>query len=220
MTEIEAALQRPKPSNIVDLFHLQAELNRLAGIDTYAIGRSDDVARKHAAIFDYSLALRSELGEALDCVFWKHWSAEAKAGRRWEIADAQNLVVEAIDCLFFTTALAQCAGMTDLEFSNVANEASLRRSRLRDKKLDGMRIVCRLEEIHKIISAHEVPAARVFDFLLSDLDLTIAEVIDLYYQKWVINIERLHRGGRKQIGDEHADEENRSVRIDADGAAT
>src|SRR5579862_6479184 len=67
-------------------------------------------------IRDYRLALISEVAELMDNCYWKHWSAEAKAGKRFELinpgaasgeGNAQNVVVELIDILFFAVSLIQ-----------------------------------------------------------------------------------------------------------------
>jgi hypothetical protein len=52
------------------------------------------------------------LEELRDCTYWKHWCAEAQAGRRYELYDLQNARVEVIDLLFFWLSLAQCVGLS------------------------------------------------------------------------------------------------------------
>ena len=55
--------------------------------------------------------MSNEVEELRDCTYWKHWCAEAKAGKRFLLHDLQNARVEVIDLLFFWISLAQCVGL-------------------------------------------------------------------------------------------------------------
>jgi dimeric dUTPase (all-alpha-NTP-PPase superfamily) len=94
-----------------ELFRLQGELNRRIGMDTAAMKRRFDPLLAGRWISDYLAAMSNELEELRDCTFWKHWCAEAKQGRRFELHDLQNARVEVIDMLFFWISLAQCVGL-------------------------------------------------------------------------------------------------------------
>lgn len=93
------------------LFEYQAELNRRVGFDTAHL--RDDFDPKVAGEWmnNYLMAMSNEVEELRDCMYWKHWCAEAKEGRRYEIHDLQNARVEVIDLLFFWLSLAMCVGL-------------------------------------------------------------------------------------------------------------
>ena len=94
-----------------ELFKHQAELNRRIGFDPEALRKEFDHRKAGEWINNYLMAMANELEELRDCTYWKHWCAEAKAGRRFELHDLQNARVEVIDLLFFWISLAQCVGM-------------------------------------------------------------------------------------------------------------
>ncbi len=93
------------------LFELQAELNRQIGFDTAALRERFDPLTAGRWLNDYIAAAGSELEELRNCTYWKHWCAEARQGRRFELADVQNARVEVIDLLFFWISMAQCVGL-------------------------------------------------------------------------------------------------------------
>jgi len=97
---------------LAELFQLQAELNRRIGFDTAALKADPDPLVAGRWLNDYIAAASNELEELRDCTFWKHWCAEARQGRRFEIHDLQNARVEIIDLLFFWISLAQCVGLS------------------------------------------------------------------------------------------------------------
>jgi len=94
-----------------DIWPLQAALNRRAGFDTAALGEAMAAAEADGtlpsegglrcqvgrAMKNYLDALASECHELHDCLSWKHWYREAKAGRQYELRDIQNARVEATD---------------------------------------------------------------------------------------------------------------------------
>ena len=94
-----------------DLFKKQAELNKRTGFDPDAMRENFDPQMAGVWLNNYIAAMSNELEELRDCTFWKHWCAEAKAGRRFELHDLQNARVEVTDMLFFWISLAQCLGM-------------------------------------------------------------------------------------------------------------
>jgi hypothetical protein len=115
-------------SSLDDLWPRQAELNARTGIDTLALGQSLNKATRDGAENDpaaaeillkvgralknYLDALSSECHELQDCLSWKHWYAEAKAGRQYELKDPQNARVEATDMLFFWISICQLLGLS------------------------------------------------------------------------------------------------------------
>ena len=112
--------------SLEDIWPLQAELNSKAGFDTHALGealaaadrdgRLDDAAELRRqvgrAVKNYLDALAAECHELQECLAWKHWYAEAKQGRQYQLADLQNARVEVIDMLFFWISLCQLLGLT------------------------------------------------------------------------------------------------------------
>ena len=109
-----------------DIWPLQAELNCRAGIDTEGLGQNlkaaeiasdpSQLARARLetgrALKNYIDALAAEGHELLDCLSWKHWYSEARAGRQYELTDSQNARVEATDILFFWISICQLLGMS------------------------------------------------------------------------------------------------------------
>ena len=90
-----------------ELFQCQAELNKRTGFDAQALREHFDPQVAGKWINNYLAAMSSELEELRNCTFWKHWCAEARQGRRFELHDLQNARVEVIDMLFFWISLAQ-----------------------------------------------------------------------------------------------------------------
>ena len=108
-----------------DIWPLQAALNIRAGIDTEGLGRAlraaeseEGQARAAArlaagrALKNYVDALAAECHELQDCLSWKHWYAEAKSGRQYELGEIQNARVEATDMLFFWVSICQLLGLS------------------------------------------------------------------------------------------------------------
>ncbi len=102
-----------------EMFNLQAELNKRIGYDTKALKQNLDRANAGKWLNDYIVAAGNELEELRDCTFWKHWCAEAKEGRRFELHDLQNARVEVIDLLFFWISMAQCVGLDAADVFNL-----------------------------------------------------------------------------------------------------
>ena len=94
-----------------ELFQWQAELNKRSGFDAEGLRANFDAQVAGQWINNYLAAMSSEVEELRDCTFWKHWCAETRQGRRFELHDLQNARVEVIDMLFFWISLAQCVGL-------------------------------------------------------------------------------------------------------------
>ncbi len=114
----------PQIKSLEEIWPLQAELNRRTGIDTAVLGRllaaaentpsdqqTDIRCQAGRAIKNYIDALAAECHELQDCLSWKHWYSEAKAGRQYQLQDLQNARVEAVDMLFFWISLCQLLGL-------------------------------------------------------------------------------------------------------------
>ncbi len=109
-----------------DIWPMQASLNKRAGFDTQGLGAALAAAEKSGSLPDagglrvevgralkcYIDALSAECQELQDCLAWKHWYAEAKAGRQHELRDVQNARVEATDMLFFWISICQLLGLS------------------------------------------------------------------------------------------------------------
>jgi len=94
-----------------ELFKHQAELNKRIGFDPEVLRERFDPLRAGEWLNNYIAAASNELEELRDCTYWKHWCAEAKEGRRFELHDLQNARVEVIDLLFFWISMALCVGL-------------------------------------------------------------------------------------------------------------
>ena len=97
---------------LADLFKKQAELNRRLGFDPEEFRRDFDPQKAGEWLHNYLMAMSNEIEELRDCTFWKHWTAEAKQGKRFYLHDLQNARVEVIDLLFFWISMAQCLGLS------------------------------------------------------------------------------------------------------------
>ena len=109
--------------SLEDIWPLQAALNAKAGIDTEGLGLAlsaeagggeacaDARLAAGRALKNYIDALSSECHELQECLSWKHWYAEAKAGRQYQLQDIQNARVEATDMLFFWVSICQLLGL-------------------------------------------------------------------------------------------------------------
>ena len=94
-----------------ELFKHQAELNKRIGFDPGRLRQSFDPRLAGEWLNNYIMAASNELEELRNCTYWKHWCAESKAGRRYELHDLQNARVEVIDLLFFWISMAMCVGL-------------------------------------------------------------------------------------------------------------
>ena len=94
-----------------ELFEHQAELNKRIGFDPEVLRTKFDALTAGRWLNNYIIAASNELEELRNCTYWKHWCAEAKAGRRFELHDLQNARVEVIDLLFFWISMAMCVGL-------------------------------------------------------------------------------------------------------------
>lgn len=99
-------------TDLRSLFAWQAELNRRIGFDPEELRRRFDARKAGEWLNNYIMAMANELEELRDCTYWKHWTQEARQGRRFELHDLQNARVEVIDLLFFWISLAQCVGLS------------------------------------------------------------------------------------------------------------
>ncbi len=105
-----------------ELFAHQAELNRRIGFDAEKLHENFDPRLAGEWLNNYIAAASNELEELRDCTYWKHWCAEAKAGRRFELFDLQNARVEVIDLLFFWISMAQCLGLDAKDVTNLYHQ--------------------------------------------------------------------------------------------------
>ncbi len=105
-----------------ELFERQAELNKRTGFDAKAMRENLDPQAAGIWLNNYIAAMSNELEELRDSTYWKHWCAEAKEGRRFELHDLQNARVEVIDMLFFWISLAQCVGLDAADAFELYNQ--------------------------------------------------------------------------------------------------
>lgn len=96
---------------LMELFKKQAELNKRTGFDAEQLKANFDPQIAGIWLNNYIAAMSNELEELRDCTYWKHWTKEAKEGKRFFLYNLQNARVEVIDMLFFWISLAQCVGL-------------------------------------------------------------------------------------------------------------
>jgi hypothetical protein len=193
---------------------------------------------REVLIRDYRLALISEVAELMDNCYWKHWSTEAKAGRRFELLNAkatsgegsaQNVVVEIIDILFFTVSLIQLLdgslrepGTESFKSDWVLlwtmgwDAASIKAAKISAKQgslspADMSEILNRAVALLGAACGSRIDLVPDLIALMAAAGLTWSEVARLYSIKLVKNYERQLRG-RKQVGDNLAEQENSEVR--------
>ncbi len=118
-----------KIHSLEDLWPEQAALNARTGFDTLGLGKALLAAERSKELADdaplrvevgkalknYLDALRAECHELQETLAWKHWYAEARQGRQYELQDLQNARVEVIDMLFFWASLCQLLGLSPAE---------------------------------------------------------------------------------------------------------
>jgi len=138
------------------LFAWQADLNRKVGHDTQRYRRQFDAKSAGEMLVNYIDAASNELEELRNCTYWKHWCAEAKQGRRFEIHDLQNARVEVIDLLFFWISMAQCVGLS----AEDAFELYRQKLQVNRKRQDeGYSMQNKTEDDNKTIQLPEGPAS-------------------------------------------------------------
>jgi hypothetical protein len=214
-------------------FH-QDRLNSIShpnGMGTIEMGKRLSEADKRAVVRDYELALLSEVNELQENFFWKHWSAEAKAGKRWMLlhpdeaageGTAQNVRLEITDLLFFTVSLLQTKGYAESDWVEIWG-ALIQWQRqdgvvhspenvedAKDIIAGGLTLIASTRSL----ATNSVSCAPELSALLNiyrAAGITWEKALDLYAQKLIKNYERQARG-RKQLGDEMAGAENAGIK--------
>lgn len=216
MVETTSATNETRPSSFAEIYRLQQSLNDLCGQPL----ELTDSRKTRERRSNYALALISECGELIDCVLWKHWTAEAKAGRRWEVVDEQNARVETIDILFFLTSLFQQGGFDEATYERTMSRPS--HLVVPHRKPPGEVIVSAAVQLLGLSEAwyHTPDISLLWGSLASAqlswadicvaLNLTVADVFRLYGQKYDINVKRQQRNVA-QVNDNERHVENRSV---------
>ena len=211
-------------------FH-QDRLNAIShplGMGTIEMGKRLSEVDKRAVVLDYELALLSEVNELQENFFWKHWSVEAKTGKRWQLlhpeqesgeGTIQNVRLEITDLLFFTVSLLQVKGHMESDWVNSWGDVgSWERPGFSigspDRPEDAQLLLeCGLKLMESTRSnvgryAPEIAALLAIYFFAG---VTWEKALSLYAQKLIKNYERQARG-RKQLGDEMAHAENAGIR--------
>jgi NTP pyrophosphatase (non-canonical NTP hydrolase) len=216
------------------IWNAQNELNRVshpAGKGTLEFKPDADQEVILKAFAEYEAALLGEVSELQDSFFWKHWSAEAKAGGHWDVIDdaaRQNVKVEIADMLFFLVSilhLAECGfqGTTfhdtwvalaarpspePVGFSKESNCAANVEARSCLGEVMGLVRATNLGNM-PIIGLYARQAITHF-FSLAYTYFTPDELYDAYRKKLIINFERMKRS-RQQVGDKLAEKENQTI---------
>jgi NTP pyrophosphatase (non-canonical NTP hydrolase) len=212
----------------------QNELNRVShptGKGTLEFDPNSESELILQTLGDYEAAIMSEVSELQDNFYWKHWSAEAKAGKHWEVIDEaarQNIKVEIADMLFFLISmlhLAKCkfegssfkdtwlrqAGQPNPEpvgFSPETNRRANLEARSCLSELMGLTRSASLCN-HPVMGLYARQAIGHY-FAMAYAFYTPEELYEAYAKKLVINFERMKRS-RKQVGDDLAEKENQTI---------
>jgi hypothetical protein len=206
----------------------QDRLNAIShpgGIGTLEVGRGD-AGTKAAVGRDYRLAVFSEVAELQENFLWKHWSVEAREGRRWQLlnpAEAagegtlQNVRLEVIDIVFFVVSYLQAMGVSEqvwLRFwcGDDAGFWSVEPVGDPATPQGAERLVGVALELTSMLFGSTNNPHLVFQLgeLCQAAGMDWKMVLDLYAKKLIKNYERQARG-RKQVGDTLAHAENASV---------
>lgn len=173
-------------------------------------------------VLDYRLALLAELFELMNCVNWKHWTKETREGRRWEILDQQNLLVELIDILFFMLSLQQAFGLPnrlpvqpELEYYknvSIGQEICLIVIDHWLKDISALPLGCNVA-VHDVEYRLMPLYAHWLYIVERKLRLSDDDIVTLYTKKWRINLDRNSRGGRPHGDDEQCEDENKQVTL-------
>jgi hypothetical protein len=213
---------------IWDEQNLLNKISHPSEMGTLDIGNSNNIELQEQVLWDYRYAMLSEINEAMENLYWKHWSKEAKDGNRFKLISSaedgegtlQNLRLELIDCLFFLVSYLQASGSTSHMWINSWGDEQNWEDVKNDLKLESLS----LEERNKLLLQtllklngnlsfpdlfHFTPLQLMQCFILTGLNWN--DVLNLYSKKLKINQDRQARG-RKQVGDEHAEQENKSVK--------
>ena len=179
-------------------------------------------------IFNYQLALISEISEHMDCYAWKHWSKEAKDGKRWMCVDPQNAKVEVIDILFFVLSLMQSAGIKEDDFYRVWDKAwKNKKGKVTQVKAitlanDLLRACLKLKDPVKYNKLGFISFVDFYNYSCDDIPVAMVKLLKCYFasesdaeavykQKLNINYARMKRG-RKQFGDKLSEKENKTIK--------
>lgn len=219
------------PAAAAFLWTHQDKLNQVShpqGRGTIGLPKHVSAQEHEGVALDYCLALASEVNELGENCFWKHWSSEARAGRRFQLLSpegqdgngtAQNVLVEITDIAFFTVSLLQAYGMSALAWVKAfGDEAGWQGTYGSPGTPADMREILRValklssDAGQRPFCSHlgRVALARGLQKLCMAAGLGWRDLLSLYSQKLVKNYERQRRG-RQQVGDLVAERENAAV---------
>jgi hypothetical protein len=181
------------------------------------------------ALENYSMAILSECNELMENFFWKHWSAEAKEGKRWclinpnketGIGTIQNVRLEIIDLLFFVTSLLQASGYNPQAWKDIWERSYPQPEDYSGlpRQNKGISILCiRLagKTAHysddPFFRSQGTPMLYTLFRLFQQAGMSWELTLNLYAKKLIKNYERQIRG-RKQVGDPLSEKENSEVK--------
>jgi hypothetical protein len=204
------------------------------GIGTIEMGIQYTQGRLLDILFDYHMALSSEIQELQNNFFWKHWSKESKEGKRFQLINpdqtagegtSQNVIVEVTDIIFFTVSILQILGCPEETWiKNWGNK-----EKWEDVTKDHLGSPANKRDVHRLLNnalnlATEVGrkqfhapgfvnCARIITTLMhvcANAGLGWERALDCYAQKLVSNYQRQMRG-RSQVGDPLAEKENERI---------
>lgn len=218
----------PKTKTSTQLWNKQDELNVLSHPLGSTVRNGIECGERAGEQFDdYKFALLSEISELQENYFWKHWSKEAKEGKRFRllapraesgIGSFQNVRLEIVDILFFTVSLLQvCRCPKELWSKHWESEWPKISKAPRGTKSTKLILQYASDLMFSAnwqLKMPELDVNYVIDAmknLCAAAGLDRDEAFRLYKLKLKKNIERQLRG-RRQVGDKLAEIENKQVR--------
>jgi hypothetical protein len=91
------------------IFAMQKELRTKIGDGVDILEGPEE--EKGLKIFHLIQALRQELSETQDELYWKWWCEEYKNGQQYQIRDKEKIKVEMIDCFCFLLDMLTAVGV-------------------------------------------------------------------------------------------------------------
>jgi hypothetical protein len=211
-----------------EIYNLQAQLNQHIGRDTL----NCPIEKSAEWIFDYLWALHDEATELANCFRWKWWDTKVRQNPelRYELYDYKNAKIELIDMIHFFISLCQIvfgegidsAILADLLFDTENFEKYDEKNKSKNF-INVVIIVSKVAtQLDKIISNtfqrepfdledFSIPIfilARYISYLISMLEMSPQEVLEVYCKKCKVNFERQNQ---QYSMDNKTEEDNENI---------
>jgi len=197
------------------------------GSGTIAIGQGNDKLLQRDVLQKFLRAFISEFAENMNNFYWKHWSAECREGRYFQLVQTadqpgtnrgQNVKVELVDMLFFLVSLLQVAGYPGerwiVHWGNAARWNNPRNGfdPATNRAVVDLTMDCLFHLAGYMQTGERSQLGLAIVKLRDSCSLVYSWQIihEAYAAKLAINLERQARG-RRQVGDALAERENQTV---------